>query len=112
MQGRRLLSSLTGGLLLVGTAIEACSQGYWFHEEHYVWPKEKYGILTPLRWQDIVFFSIFWIVTVALLYLAHRLLTYGLRRKRGEPALGLGPDGTLRTDEKTGDRPEVSRFSG
>jgi len=84
MQTRRFISALVGGLLLVATLVEGYFQSFGFYREHYVWPKEKYGVLTPLRWPDMVFLVAFWVVAVGLLYLSYRLLRYALR---GEPAL-------------------------
>jgi NADH:ubiquinone oxidoreductase subunit 5 (subunit L)/multisubunit Na+/H+ antiporter MnhA subunit len=83
---RRLISALVGGLLLLGTLIEGYFQSFGFYQEHYVWPKEKYGALTPLRWQDIVFLVAFWVIAAALFYLSYRLLRYAFRRE--SPATG------------------------
>jgi hypothetical protein len=80
---RRIISALLGGLILLGTLVESYFQSFGFYQEHYVWPMEKYGILTPLRWQDRVFLVAFWIAAVALFYLSYRLPKYALRR---EPA--------------------------
>jgi hypothetical protein len=41
---------------------------------------EKYGILTPLRWQDVIFIVAFWCVTIALFYFSYRLLRYAIHR--------------------------------
>jgi hypothetical protein len=81
MRTNRLLSALVGSLLLVGTLVEAYFQSFGFYKEHYVWPKEKYGVLTPVRWQDIVFLVVFWPVAIGLCYLSYRLLRYALRRE-------------------------------
>jgi len=78
---RRFLSSLLGSLLLVGTSIEAYFQSAGFYEEHYVCPVQKYGIPTPLRWEDRVFLAVFWIVAIALFYLSFRLLRYSFKRR-------------------------------
>jgi len=88
MRTRRVTSALVGGLLLLGTLIEAYFQSFGFYQEHYVWPKEKYGVLTPLRWQDIVFLIAFWLVAIGLFYLSYRLLKYALRRKPVVPSPG------------------------
>lgn len=82
MQIRQLISALVGGALLVGTTAEGYFQSFGFYREHYVWPKEKYGVLTPLRWQDITFLVVFWIGAAGLLYVSYRLLKYSLRRER------------------------------
>jgi hypothetical protein len=81
---RRLISALVGPILLLGTLVEAYFQSFGFYQEHYLWPKEKYGVLTPLRWQDIVFLIVFWVVAIGLFYLSYRLLKYAVRR---EPTL-------------------------
>lgn len=86
MRTRRVTSALMGGLLLLGTLIEGYFQSFGFYKEHYVWPKEKYGVLTPLRWQDIVFLIVFWVVAVGLFYLSYRLLKYAVRREHALPA--------------------------
>ena len=69
-----------GGLVLVGTIVEAYVQSLGFYHEHYLWPKKKYGVLTPLRWQDVVFLFAFWLVAMGLVYLSCRLLKNALRR--------------------------------
>lgn len=81
MRTRRLISALVGGLLLLGTLVEGYFQSFGFYQEHYVWAKEKYGVLTPLRWQDIVFLVVFWLIAIALFYLSYRLLRYAFRRE-------------------------------
>jgi hypothetical protein len=86
MRARRFISALVGGLLLVATLVEGYFQSFGFYQEHYVWPKEKYGVLTPLRSQDIVFLVAFWVVAMGLLYLSYRLLRYALRREPALPA--------------------------
>jgi hypothetical protein len=78
---RRVVPALAGSLLLVGTTIEAYFQSFGFYQEHYVWPKEKYGVLTRLRWQDVAFLIAFWPVALGLFYLSYRLLRYALRRE-------------------------------
>jgi hypothetical protein len=99
MRTRRLISALTGSLLLLGTLVEGYFQSFGFYQEHYVWPREKYvGVLTPLRWQDIVFLVVFWVVAVGLFYLSFRLLKYALRRESAVPA----PSGSL--TPSTGER--------
>jgi hypothetical protein len=76
---RRLMSALVGGLILLGTLVEAYFQSFGFYQEHYIWPKENYGVPTPLRWRDIVFLVAFWFVTMGLSYASYRLLKYALR---------------------------------
>jgi len=87
MLKRRLIPALVGTLLLASTLVEAYFQSFGFYEEHYVWPMEKYGVLTPLRWQDRIFLVGFWFVAIGLLYLSYRLLRYAFRRN---PVAGHG----------------------
>jgi|HubBroStandDraft_4_1064222.scaffolds.fasta_scaffold1829793_1 hypothetical protein len=79
---RRVMSGLAGGVLLLGTAAETWRQIFWFFREHYVWPMEKYGVLTPLRWQDIVFLAAFLMLAIALVYASYRLIKYATRTDR------------------------------
>lgn len=76
----RLIPALVGILLLAGTLVEGYFQSFGFYKEHYVWPVEKYGVLTPLRWQDVLFLVVFWAVAIGLLYLSYRLLRYAFQR--------------------------------
>lgn len=85
MRTRRLISALVGSLLLLGTFVEGYSQSFGFYQEHYVWTREKYGALTPLRWQDIMFLVVFWVVATGLFYLSIRLLKYAFRPVAGAP---------------------------
>jgi len=77
---RRIFAGLAGVLVSLGTGVEAYLQSFGFYAEHYVWPKEKYGVLTPLRCQDIVFLAVFWPVAIGLFYLAFRLLKFAFQR--------------------------------
>ena len=87
----RFISALMGGLIFAPTLVEAYFQSFGFYQEHYVWPKEKYGVLTPLRWQDIVFLAVFWPVALALLCVSYRLLRFAFRP---EPVVGFCADAT------------------
>jgi len=87
MRTRRLISALVGGLLLLGTLAEAYFQGFELYNQYYLMPKEKYGVLTPLRWQDVVFLVGFCLINVGLFYLSCRLLKYALRREPAVPAI-------------------------
>ena len=78
MRTRRLIAGSFGGLLLMATFAAAYYQTFWFYREHFVWPKEKYGVLTPLRWQDVVFLFAFWLVSVSFFYLSYRLFKYSV----------------------------------
>jgi hypothetical protein len=77
---RRFISALVGGVLLLGTLVEADFQSFGFYQEHYVWPVQKYGVPTPLRWQDMAFLVLFWLIAIALFYASYRLLKYAVRR--------------------------------
>jgi hypothetical protein len=80
---RRLISAILGGLLFSGTAIECYFGTSEFYLEHYTWPKQKYGVLTPLRWQDTLFIVVFWCSAVMLFYLSYRLLKFAFRGEHG-----------------------------
>jgi hypothetical protein len=79
---RRIASALVGGVLLLGTGFTTWRQIFWFYREHYVWPMEKYGVLTPLRWQDFVFLAAFLVLAIALAYASYRLIKYAARTDR------------------------------
>jgi hypothetical protein len=79
LTARHLISGTVGGLLMLGTLTEAYFQSLGFYQEHYLWPREKYGVLTPLRSQDMAFVISFWFVAMVLFYLSYRLLKYALR---------------------------------
>ena len=78
----RFISALAALLLLSGTLVESYFQSFGFYQEHYLWPKEKYGVVIPLRWQDILFLVVFWPVAIALFYLSYRLLKYAFTMNR------------------------------
>jgi len=75
---RRLIAGSVGGLLLLATIAEAYRESFWFYREHYVWPMEKYGVLSPLRWQDEVFLVATWLAFAIFFYLSYRLLKYSV----------------------------------
>jgi len=72
--GHRLVSAFSGSFLLVVTLWQSYLQSFGFYTEHYLWPREKYGVVTPLRWQDVLFLFVFWPLAVGLFYLSYRLL--------------------------------------
>jgi hypothetical protein len=78
---RRLVSGVMGLLLLLGTLVETCRGSFGLYEEHYLFPKEKYGVLTQLRWQDFVFLASFCLAMIVLFYLSYRLLKYSFKRE-------------------------------
>jgi hypothetical protein len=80
---KRIISAFGGALILGTTLVEGYFQSFGFYREHYVWPMEKFGVLTPLRWQDKAFLAGFWTLAVGLIYLSYRLLSYaGATRTR------------------------------
>jgi hypothetical protein len=79
----RLVSVLLGGALLLATLVEAYFPGVHFYQDYYLIPKEKYGVLTPLRWQEIVFLVAFWVVVLALGCVSYRLWRRAFRRAAG-----------------------------
>jgi len=74
------VGAVIGGPLLVATLVEAYFQSFGFYREHYVIPKEKYGVLTPFRWQDLAVLVVFWLVASLCLYASYRLLKYAFGR--------------------------------
>jgi len=82
---RRLFLALLGIGVLGATLTEAYFQSFGFYREHYVWPKEKYGVLSPIRWQDLLFLLVFWPVAIALLYLSYRLLKLAFSTESRRP---------------------------
>jgi hypothetical protein len=87
MRTRRLISALVGTLLFLGALVESCRGVFGFYQEYYLFPKEKYGVLTPLRWQDIAFLVSFWLEVSVLFFLSYLLLKYSFR----EPAKRVYP---------------------
>jgi hypothetical protein len=95
---KRVISALVGIPLLLVTAFEAYLQSFGFYFEHYTLPMEKYGVRTPLRWQDVVFLAVFWPIAVALFYFSYRLLRFAFRREVRGPDSSGGPEpATART---------------
>ena len=90
MRIRRIISGVLGAILLLGTIVEVCRASLGFYQDYYLIPKEKYGVLTPLRWQDVTFLVAFWLVIVALFYFSYRLLKFALSCKPGvDPSLDV-----------------------
>lgn len=83
---KRAIAGLAGVPLLLVTLREAYFQSFGFYAEHYTVPMEKFGVRTPLRWQDIMFLAVFWPTAIALIYVSYRLLKYAFRREH--PASG------------------------
>jgi hypothetical protein len=81
MRSRRTISGVLGAILFLGAIVEACRAGLGFYQDYYLIPKEKYGVLTPLRWQDVTFLVAFWLVILELIYISYRLMKYALSCK-------------------------------
>ena len=79
MDTRRLATAAAGGAVLVGTLTGALRQALIFYEMFYSMPKEKYGVLTPLRWQDMTALVVFSLFIAGLGYLSYRLLRYAIQ---------------------------------
>jgi hypothetical protein len=89
---RRLATAIVGCLLLFGTLAEGYVQSVLFYKEHYVWPMEKYGVLSPLNWKDVVFLIAFWVGALVLLYLSYWLLKRAFRRESTATVAPAGAD--------------------
>jgi len=87
IRSRRLISPLVGALLFLGALVESCHGRFGLYQEYNLLPKEKYGVLTPLRWQDIAFLVSFWLMMSGLFFLSYWLLRYSFR----EPAKRVHP---------------------
>jgi hypothetical protein len=81
-QLKRVIAGLAGVPLLLVTLAEAYFQSFGFYAEHYTFPMEKFGVRTPLRWQDVTFLAVFWPTALALSYVSYRLLKYAFQRQR------------------------------
>jgi len=81
---RRIILAVTGALILGTTLVEAYFQSFGFYKEHHVWPMEKFGVLTPLRWQDKAFLAGFWTLAIVLVYVSYRLLRRAFRRESAD----------------------------
>jgi hypothetical protein len=77
------MSGLLGGFVFMGTLVEGYFQSFGLYQEHYIWPREKYGVVISLQWHDIVFLAVFWFVAVMMFYGSFRLLKYAFRRGPG-----------------------------
>ncbi|MGH9735775.1 MAG: hypothetical protein ACRD8A_14435 [Candidatus Acidiferrales bacterium] len=79
METLQWISAMAGGLLSLATVGELVRGTYGFYVDFYLMPEEKYGVLTPPRWQDVVFLIAFYLVSATLLYVSYRLLRYAFR---------------------------------
>jgi NADH:ubiquinone oxidoreductase subunit 5 (subunit L)/multisubunit Na+/H+ antiporter MnhA subunit len=96
MATRRILAGLVGVPILLCTLVEAYFQSFGFYREHFSWPIEKYGALTPLRWQDIVFLVVFWIAAIASFYLSFRLLRFAFRGSPRDTSVSTANDSRMK----------------
>ena len=79
---KRFAAALLGVPLFLATAWGAYSLSFNFYVEYWWMPLDKYGVLTPLRWQDVVFIAAVWSVLLALFYVSYRLLKFAFHRER------------------------------
>jgi hypothetical protein len=77
---------------MLGSIVGAYLQSFGFYREHYLISMQKYGVSTPLRWQDIVWRMVFWPLAIGSLYASYRLLKYGFR---GGHSLNCGQPGEV-----------------
>lgn len=78
---RQYASAFAGSLVLLCTVFETIRGSWGLYLEFYRIPKEKYGVLSPLRWQDGVFIIGFYGLALVLGYLSYRLLSYAFRQR-------------------------------
>jgi hypothetical protein len=78
---KRAIAGLAGVPVLLVTLTEAYFQSFGFYAEHYTFQMEKFGVRSPLRWQDIMFLAVFWPTAIALIYVSYRLLKYAFQRE-------------------------------
>jgi len=79
---KRVTAALLGVPLSLATLWGAYSLSFNFYVEYLWMPLDKYGVRTPLRWQDIVFMAAVWSVLLALFYVSYRLLKFAFHRER------------------------------
>jgi hypothetical protein len=79
---RRVLSALVAGALWFGSIIRRCRQIFWFYPEHLLRPLEKYGVLTPLHWQDSAFLAALLVLAIAFVQAPDRLRKHATRTDR------------------------------
>jgi hypothetical protein len=66
-------------VLVIPTLFEAIAISHQFYEDQYRIPLEKFGVLTAIRWQDLVFITGFWIVVIAILRFVLILMMRAIR---------------------------------
>jgi hypothetical protein len=79
---KRVAAALLGVPLFLATLLGAYFQSFNFYVEYWWMPLDKYGVLTPLRWQDVVFIAAVWSVLLVLFYVSYRLLKFAFHRER------------------------------
>ena len=79
---KRVAAALLGVPLFLATLLGACFQSFNFYVEFWWMPFDKYGVRTPLRWQDVVFIAAVWSVLLVLFYVSYRLLKFAFRHER------------------------------
>jgi hypothetical protein len=79
---KRVLAASLGVPLFLATLWGAYSASFNFYVEYWWMPLDKYGVRTPLRWQDILIMVAVWSVLLVLFYVSYRLLKVALHRER------------------------------
>jgi hypothetical protein len=78
---KRVVAAFLGVPLFVAAVWAAYSASFNFYLEHWSMPLEKYGVRTPLRWQDVVFIATVWAISIIVFYGSYRLLKFAFLRK-------------------------------
>lgn len=78
---RRITAALVGGTLLAETLVTLYSTGQRIYYDYYLYPKVKEGYIMPTRSQDFLGHTVFFGITILVLYLCYRLLKYAFRRQ-------------------------------
>lgn len=79
---KRVSAALLGVPLFLATLWGAYSLNLNFYVDFWWMPLDKYGVRTPLRWQDIAFIAAVWFVLLMLFYVSYRLLKFAFHRER------------------------------
>jgi hypothetical protein len=79
---KRVAAALLGVPFFLTTLWAAYSMTFNFYVEYWWMPLDKYGVRTPLRWQDMVFIAAVWSVLLVLFYVSYRLLKFAFRHER------------------------------
>jgi len=77
---KRVAAALLAVPLFLATSWLTYSLNFNFYVEYWWMPLDKYGVRTPLRWQDSLFIAAVWLVLLVLFYVAYRLLKFTFRR--------------------------------